>query len=354
MFNDKLAKLYTCSGFSLNYWICIRTISMKVIGVDRMNMNKRSKLIVLVLMILFFGILLVPAATASSEKSASEKEGDGSESVDDSQWSEWKQAHTVEVEVTTVYDYKKDGKLKITETYSGEKLKGKFKVDKLTRSKTFSIEGGAEIAVSGESGSQILKPGDKTEIVTQESKVLTTEGDPYKWWTAASSTASPAVSSTASSTEVNYPQWTYSKFNYLFGTIYEVEDPINIIWKDKSLTNVKTVISAKGWVDNPVEYTHYLPYPNEKWVAGDGMADSKYRLFGGYHTRLWTLPTGGVVSSAHHDDSYLIIPGHQVDDYEYSESKVAGFFGTAGAYWLNNVCKSDYYDAPNDGYAKYF
>lgn len=320
-----------------------------------MNMNKRSKLIVLVLMILFFGILLVPAATASSEKSASEKGGDGPESVDDSQWSEWKQAHTVEVEVTTVYDYKKNGKLKITETYSGEKLKVKFKEDKLTRSQTFSIEDGAEIAISAESGSQILKPGDKVEILTLESKVLTAEDDPYMWWIAASSTSSPAASSTASSTDVTYPQWTYSKITSLFGTYYEVEDPINLIWDDKSLTDVKKVILAQKWVDNPVEYTHYLPYPDGKWVAGDGVADSKYRFFGGYHTRLWAIPSGDVVSSAHHDDSFFVIPGHQVDGYENAESKVAGFFGTAaGDYWLDNKCYSDYYNAYNNGYAKYF
>ncbi|WP_156148124.1 MULTISPECIES: hypothetical protein [unclassified Methanosarcina] len=40
-----------------------------------MNKNKRSKLIVLVLMILFFGIVFIPAANATSEKSANEKEG---------------------------------------------------------------------------------------------------------------------------------------------------------------------------------------------------------------------------------------------------------------------------------------
>ena len=110
-------------------------------------------------------------------------------SVDDSQWSKWKQAHTVEVKVTTVYDYKKDGTLKITETYSGEKLKGKFKVDKLTRSQTFSVPDEEKVAVSAESGNLKLKPGDKKEIVTQESIVLTTADDPYKWWISISSTA---------------------------------------------------------------------------------------------------------------------------------------------------------------------
>jgi hypothetical protein len=332
-----------------------------------MNKNKRSKFIVLLLMILFFGLMLVPAASATPDKTAPVKEDNGPKSGDDSQWSEWKQAHTVEVEVTTVYDYKKDGKLKITETYSGEKLKGKFKVDKLTRSQTFSVEDGEEIAVSAESGSLKLKPGDKKEIVTQESIVLTAEDDPYKWWATASSTASSTASQTtsqttsltASSAALAYPQWTYSKFSSLFKTYYEVEDPINIIWTDKSLKDVKNVILAQKWVDNPVEYTHYLPYPDGSWVAGDGVADSKYRIFGGYHTRLWALPCGdvvSVVSSAHHDDSFLIIPGHQVDGYENAESKVAGFFGTAyGKYWLNNVCYSDYYNkACNDGSAILF
>jgi len=317
-----------------------------------MNKNKKSKFVVLLLMILFFGIMLFPAASATPEKSAPEKKGNEPKSVDDSQWSEWKQAHTVEVEVTTVYDYKKDGKLKITETYSGEKLKGKFKVDKLTRSQTFSVENGEEVAVSAESGSLKLKPGDKTEIVIQESIVLTTEDDPYKWWDTAASTASQTTSLIASSDALAYPQWTYSKFSSLFKTYYEVEDPINLVWEDSSLNNVKKVILSQKWVDNPVEYTHYLPYPDESWVAGDGVADSKYRIFGGYHTRLWQLPCGDVVSSAHHDDSFLIIPGHQVDGYENAESKVAGFFGTAyGKYWLDNVCYSAYYKAYNDGSA---
>ena len=348
---------------------------MKLIGVEQMNNNKKSKFVVLLLMILFFGIMLVPAASATPEKPATEKEGNEPKSVDDSQWSEWKQAHTVEVEVTTVYDYKKDGKLKITETYSGEKLKGKFKVDKLTRSQTFSVENGEEVAVSAESESLKLKPGDKTEIVTQESIVLTTEDDPYKWWDTASSTASSTASQTtsltasstatstasqttsltASSDALAYPQWTYSKFSSRFKTYYEVEDPINIIWTDNSLKDVKNVILAQKWIDNPVEYTHYLPYPDGSWVAGDGVAESKYRIFGGYHTRLWALPCGNVVSvvsSAHHDDSFLIIPGHQVDGYENAESKVAGFFGTAyGKYWLDNVCYSAYYKAYNDGSA---
>ncbi|MDD3247754.1 MAG: hypothetical protein PHF18_13035 [Methanosarcina sp.] len=329
-----------------------------------MNKNKKSKFIVLLLMTLFFGLMLVPAASATPEKTAAEKVGNGPKSGDDSQWSEWKQAHTVEVEMTTVYDYKKDGTLKITETYSGEKLKGKFKADKLTRSQTFSIPDEEEVAVSAKSGSLKLKPGDKKEIVTQESIVLTTADDPYKWWASISSTApstapstvsstvSSTASSTISSTASAYPQWTFSKFTYFFKTYYKMEDPINLVWEQNSLKAVKSVILNQKWVDNPVEYTHYLPYPDGSWVAGDGVADSKYRITGGYHSRLWELSGEKVVSNAHHDDNVFIIPGHQVDGYENAESKVAGFFGTAyGAYWLDNVCSSAYYNACNDGSA---
>jgi len=70
----------------------------------------------------FFGIVLVPGAGAAPENKSPGKEGGGEKHADASSRDEWKQAHTVEVEVTTVYTYKKDGKFEITETYSGEKL----------------------------------------------------------------------------------------------------------------------------------------------------------------------------------------------------------------------------------------
>lgn len=239
--------------------------------------------------------MLVQGAIATSEKSVAEKEGNGPVSVDNSQWSKWKDAHTMEVEVITVYDYKKDGKLKITETYSGDELKSKFKEDKLTRSQTFSIPNGKEIAISTESESLKLKPGKKSEFVTQESIVLTAEDDPYLWWAGSSSVTSLTASSTIPSTVYStvystssaYPQWTFSKVTSFSKTYYKTEDPINLIWQGNNLETVKSAILSKKWVDNPVEYTHYLPYPDGKWVAGDGIADSKYRISGGYHLRLW-------------------------------------------------------------------
>jgi hypothetical protein len=316
---------------------------MKLAGVEQMNKNKRSKFIVVLLVTLFFGIVLGPVANATSEKPATEKEENEQKSIDDLQWNEWKHAHTVGVEVTTVYDYKKDGILKITETYSGKELKSKFKEDKLTISQTFSVSDRKEIAFSATSDSLELKPGDKKEFVTQKSVVITTKNDPFEWWTSSSSTS------------ITYPQWTFSKLTSSRNTYYVVADPINLIWKQKSLKTVKNTILKKKWIDNPAEDTHYISYPDGSWVAGDGMADSRYRLLGGYHLRLWKLPNGNIVSNAHHDDSVFIIPGHQVDGYENAETKVSGFFGTASkTCWLDNVYYSKYYKAYNDGYARLF
>lgn len=308
-----------------------------------MNKNRRSKFIIILLLILFFGIMLAVAAGAVFKESATEKTGNELKSAENSQWKKWKEAHTVKVEVTRVYNYEKNGKLEITEIYSGEELKSKFKDNKLTRSQTLLIPEGKEVIISAESESLKVLPGENTKIITQEFAVLTAEDDlPY----------CTSISSAASSISSNYPQWTFSKVISLSKTYYKMEDPINLVWEENNLKTVKSVILNKKWVDNPVEYTHYLPYPDGKWVAGDGMADSKYRIAGGYHLRLWPLPNGDVVAGAHHDDSVLIIPGHQVDGYENAEAKIAGFFGTSfESYWLDNKYYNGYYNAYNDGNA---
>lgn len=308
-----------------------------------MDKNISSKFIILVLIILFFGIVLFPVASATPEKAAAEKEGKQLNAADDPKWSKWKEAHTLEVKVTTTYEYRKDGTIKITETYSGEKLKDKLKVDKLTRSQTYSATEVEEAVVSLEDGSIKLKPGEKNEFVTQKSVVLTAEDDSLDFVTSNSLTS------------LDYPKWTFSKFTLLSKNYYELEDPINLIWEQDTLKTIKNVILKQRWVDNPVEYVHYIKYPDGSWVAGDGMADSKYRISGGYHLRIWKLPDGKVISNAHHDDNVLIIPGHQVDGYENAEASVAGFFGTAsGVCWLNNACCSSYYNAYNDGTATLF
>ncbi len=292
-------------------------------------------------MMLFLGMLLVPAAGAAPEKDPGNGDSE-KKPVDSSSWEEWKQAHTVEVEVATDYRYKKDGKFEITETYSGEKLKKKFKVDKLTKTKYFSVPSGKQVTVNTQTGPFAMQPGDRKEILSEKSVVLTTADDPYSW-----SKASGSVSASGSAS-ISYPQWTWSKVLWF----YELEDPINLIWEQSNLKTVKRVILGQSWVDNPSEYTHYISYPDGSWVRGDGMADSKYRVLGGYHVRLWELPNGEVVANAHHDDNIFIIPGHQVDRYEKAEYEVTGFFGTVQeSCWLDNECYNGYYNAYNNGWA---
>jgi len=218
------------------------------------------------------------------------------------------------------------------------KLKEKFKVDKLTKTKSFSVPSGKQVTVNAQTGPFRMQQGDRKEVLSEKSVVLTTADDPYPW-----SKASVSASASAS-----YPQWTWSKILWF----YELEDPINLIWGQSELKTVKSVILKQRWVDNPSEYTHYISYPDGSWVRGDGMADSKYRVLGGYHARLWALPNGAVVANAHHDDNIFIIPGHQVDGYENAEDKVAGFFGNGDEYcWLDNVFYNGYYNAYNDGKA---
>ncbi|HII01737.1 TPA: hypothetical protein HA351_08850 [Methanosarcinaceae archaeon] len=288
-------------------------------------------------MMLFLGMVLVPAAGAAPDKNPG-NEASGEKHADASSWEEWKQAHTVEVEVATVYKYKKDGQFEITETYSGEKLKQKFKVDKLTKTKSFTVPSGKQVAVNTQAGPFVMQPGDRKEVLSEKSAVLTAADDPYEWWQASASVSG----------SVSYPQWTWSKVLWF----YELEDPINLVWEQSNLKTVKSVILRQRWVDNPSEYTHYLSYPDGSWVKGDGMADSKYRVLGGYHARLWELPNGAVVANAHQDDDIFIIPGHQVKGYENAEYEVSGFFGTVhGSYWLDNECYNGYYNAYNNGWA---
>ncbi|MCQ1535815.1 hypothetical protein FTO70_09020 [Methanosarcina sp. KYL-1] len=290
------------------------------------------------MIVLFFGVILVPAAGAAPGKDPGKEDG-GEKNVDDSSWEEWKQAHTVEVEVTTVYNYKKDGNFEITETYSGEKLKQKFKVDKLTKSKSFTVPSGKQVTVNTQAGPFEMQPGDRKEVLSEKSVVLTTADDPYSW------------SEVTGSTSVSYPQWTWSKVLWF----YELEDPINLIWEQSNLKTVKSVILKQRWTDNPSEYTHYISYPDGTWVRGDGVADSKYRVLGGYHARLWELPGGAVVANAHHDDDIFILPGHQVDRYEAAEGKVASFFNTWSVLqdyiYLANPVGTPGYEPYNDGKA---
>ena len=258
---------------------------------------------------LLMAAAIVPAVTATPERSMEE----------------WMKDHTVNVESTTIYMYDQ-GYLEITEIYTGEDLEKKFGVDNLTRSRKIPVEA---MTVG-------MKEGEERVFVTEKSVVITAANDPYQWWDS-----------------YDYPQWTYSES----GGYYIQEDPINLAWENTDINTAKSEILEENWTDEPWEYTYYVYDSEYGWMADDGVADDKYRLFGGYHARLWQMSDGDVVANAHHDDSTINWPPlHQADEYEPAEDLVAGFYDGggwtvyAGNYWLDNEYTNEH-GAYNDGWA---
>ncbi|OYT64907.1 hypothetical protein B6V00_05145, partial [ANME-1 cluster archaeon ex4572_4] len=208
---------------------------------------------------------------------------------------EWTQNHTVKVNSTTTYKYEQ-GVLRLNETYTGAELRERFGVERFTKELEIPVEG-REAETLG------LEEGEEKEFVAEKEVVLTREEEPPHWWD-----------------EYDYPQWVWLKS----GEIYEQNLPINIAWKGTTKNRAKSeILEEEGWVDDPVEYTEYV-YDREKgWIRDDGVADSKYGVFGRNHTLLWQLSDGNVVANAHHDDPFP----HKADELEEAEERVAGFFG---------------------------
>ncbi|MCW7071423.1 MAG: hypothetical protein OCU12_03690 [Methanophagales archaeon] len=208
---------------------------------------------------------------------------------------EWTQNHTVNVNSTTTWKYEQ-GVLRLNETYTGAELRERFGVERFTKELEIPVEG-REAETLG------LEEGEEKEFVAEKEVVLTREEEPPHWWD-----------------EYDYPQWAWLKS----GEIYEQNLPINIAWKGTTKNRAKSeILEEEGWVDDPVEYTEYV-YDREKgWIRDDGVADSKYGVFGRNHTLLWQLSDGNVVANAHHDDPFP----HKADELEEAEERVAGFFG---------------------------
>ena len=188
-----------------------------------------------------------------------------------------------------------------------------------------------------------MQKGEEKIFVTEKLKLITPWNDPLPWWD-----------------DYDYPQWTWSP--YLdplipIPTVWAISaDPINLAWENTDKNTVKSEMLDEGWVDDPWEWTRYVHDPENGWMADDGVADDKYRLFGGYHARLWQMSDGDVVANAHHDDSAINWPPlHQADEYEPAEDLVSGFYGRggwivyAGNYWLDNEYTNEH-GAYNDGW----
>lgn len=208
--------------------------------------------------------------------------------------SQWEIDHTIKVIHETTYSYM-SGNLKVKEVYSGDEFQKKFGVQNFTRERTFVVDPNTAATLN-------LKEG-MSEVFTETSfEVLTTENDP------------PIML-----LSYDYPQWIYVKS----GSVYlQLNEPINIAWENSNYNSVKQEILEKGWTDYPLEDTYYVYDPVYGWIADDGLATDPYRLFGGYHIRIWRMSDNDIVGAAHQDSA---VPHHAIG-FENVEELVAGFY----------------------------
>ncbi|WP_342306296.1 hypothetical protein [Methanolobus sp. ZRKC5] len=272
---------------------------------------KSPQLVILLAAIILVSITFVLIVDATPEKSMEK----------------WTKDHIVKnVKLTQIYKYE-EGYLEINEIYSGNELKKKTGIDKFNKEKKIPLETGTVmmnndgdkltvkenelILKTKKDGTFKLEKGEEKVHTTKTSLVMTLESEPYQWWD-----------------DYNGPQWTWSKILWW----YVREDPINLMWGETTISTVEGVLVNEGdWVSNPSEYTHYVYDRSERrWIADDGVAESRYRIFGGNHTRLWEISTNTdvvVIANAHCDDGVFEWPlGHQAIDYEGVEEEVASFY----------------------------
>ena len=211
----------------------------------------------------------------------------------------WIQNHTVRVNATTIYKYEQ-GYLLINETYTGEVLKERFGVEKITKEfKTPEEKVVVDVKVLG------MQEGEEKVVVTEKVTVLTSGDDPPHWWD-----------------NYKYPQWAWDYI--VIGDIYEKRDPINLVWKKTTKDTVKSEIFEEEWYDYGTWWYFYVYDPVYGWIKDDNLADAPFGTSGRYHIRIWGMSDGDIVANAHHDCKPD--PWHEADQLEVAEKYVASFF----------------------------
>ena len=249
-------------------------------------------------------------------------------------WEAWAKQHTVRVLVVEKIQYK-NGELIEQVEYTGNDLKAKFGIDRLSKVKIAKMPV-TELPRLYPKKAKTLASGIPLIRTYYKTTVLTTGDEPYPWWE-------------------NYPylpRWTwevwYDEFSIPY---YEKADPVNLVWEGGTKDEVKNVLKDAGWHDWVVASAQYIydppQYGGGGWEEGDDLADGYFGLLGRYHIRLWVIYNGMIIGSAHHDTSFP----HNADTYEGGEDKVAGYYKSP---W--HVCKDCIYlynaiNGKNDGYA---
>lgn len=258
------------------------------------------------------------------------------------EYDQWMKDHEMRLHYTKVVKY--DGtNIIIEEIYSGGELSRKYGKEELRLTNKFAVP--EEVAKKHQLERGVISRTSRT-ITT----AVTTTSDPPEWWTS-----------------YDYPQWTWDNVDE--NPIRK--DPINIAWcsgidKDEVTGELDDV--GDPWYEmlhwyNAHEQFIYDPKDGDSddWEGTRGYATEKYGIWGPrYHVRLYTIYTGNVVGSAHHETKWP----HNVTSFETGELRVIDEFDDScwsefdnyvehdwdvhpGSYWLGNF-KSEPY---NSGYA---
>jgi hypothetical protein len=248
-------------------------------------------------------------------------------------WEEWAKEHTVKVLVIEKVSYK-NGELIREVIYTGDDLRNKLNVGKLSRIEKIKVSG-TTLEKKYPKGAQALMSGKSISRTYYKTTILTTSNDPFPWWD-----YPPYL-----------PRWTWKVWYDEFSIPhYEKADPVNLVWEGGTKSEVKEVLENEGWYDWVVASNQYIydppQYGGSGWEEGDDMATS--RTFGPrHHVRLWVIYNGKIIGSAHYEDR-----DHDVISFEQAEEKVALYYHspwviTPDHYYLYNYISSPY----NDGYA---
>jgi hypothetical protein len=165
-------------------------------------------------------------------------------------------------------------------------------------------------------GKEISLNSQFRDVYSIEKKVvMTTESDPYDW----------------RAYGYSYPANLWKNVN---GRYYET-DPINLIWHNTSVNQVKNTIQTHaGWSISLVvaEYKYYV-YDSGlgRYVSSTSVASDPLRPRGGQHARIYPISYGYVVAGVHQDSQavYLIPPyyeSHQITNFEGVETMMANYF----------------------------
>lgn len=233
----------------------------------------------------------------------------------------WLDAHTFNVTVTEIYRY--DGGNMSSETvYVSPEFVPAFGTDTLKKISSHTIE-----SPENNNFTVICPSAEKTIVVTRQS-------DPFPWHEFGYA----------------YPCYLWECYDgYAF-----LEDPINLIWTDTTADAVRKELldMNPGWVGEGIVEKDYKVYDRKsgEWLSSRSVAESIYRIGGGYHIRLYQLPDNTVVAGAHRDGT----PPHEAVQFEpferyitemlEKETENGCIIGTA---YLGNENMS----VQNDGYA---